>query len=259
MFKNWHTSQQLGYMHIVRIYSHCQVFPQKGNAPQFPVAICLYMTAVFHNYFIAFLCIIDKLTPLNFSYNVTQKTLRGKTKYAVYFLKFGCHWSLSRNKKDRIFKRLVIQSFYSSWNISNWWIGFYEFSQYSNLRRYLPVWCNQDVALKSSNSFVNLCVSSRPFVPLYKLTCDSQLVCSSYNPSIFSPFVTLFLLVSQTSGHSAAILVPQCPSSLLNLEWTFANILTRYLCTVDFPVPWRHNLKIFIMLQSVISSLHVGW
>ena len=60
-------------MHIVRIYSRWQVFPQKGNAPQFPVAICLYMTAVFHNYFIGFLCIIDRLTPLNFSYNVTKK------------------------------------------------------------------------------------------------------------------------------------------------------------------------------------------
>ena len=179
--------------------------------------------------------------------------------YAIYFLKFGCQWSLSRNKKDRICKRPVIQSFYSSRNIRNWWIGFYEFKVNIQTCVDLPVWCNQDVALKSSNSFVNSCVSSRPFVPLYKLTCDSQLVCSSYNPSIFSHFVTLFLLVSQASGHSAAILLPQSSSSLLNLEWTFTNILTRYLCTVDFPVPWRHNLKIFIMLQSVISSLHVGW
>ena len=77
-------------MHIVRIYSRCQGFPQKGKAPQFPVAICLYITAVFHNYFIAFLCIIDKLTPLKFSYSVTQKTLRGKKIDAVYFLKFVC-------------------------------------------------------------------------------------------------------------------------------------------------------------------------
>ena len=74
-------------MHIVRIYSRCQGFPQKGKAPQFPVAICLYITAVFHNYFIAFLCIIDKLTPLNFSYNVTQKTLRGKKNICSIFLK----------------------------------------------------------------------------------------------------------------------------------------------------------------------------
>ena len=77
-------------MYIMRIYSYCQVFPQKGNAPQFPVAIYLYMTAVFHNYFIAFLCItdksneVDKLTPMNFSYNVTKKTLWSKKIYMQY-------------------------------------------------------------------------------------------------------------------------------------------------------------------------------
>ena len=127
-------------------------------------------------------------------------------------------------------------------------------SQYSNLRGYLPVWCNQDVALKSFNSFVNLCMSSRPFVPLYNLTCDSQLVCSSYNPSIFSHISPSFSNVWSLSSHSFTSI-----SFIANLEWTFANILTRYLCSVDLPVPWRHNLKIFIMLESVISSLHVGW
>lgn len=104
-------------------------------------------------------------------------------------------------------------------------------SQYSNLRGYLPVWCNQDVALKSFNSFVNLCMSSRPFVPLYNLTCDSQLVCSSYNPSIFSHISPSFSNVWSLSSHSFTSI-----SFIANLEWTFANILTRYLCSVDLPV-----------------------
>ena len=87
------------------------MFPQKGKAPQFPVAICLYMTVVFH--------IINKLTPLNFSYNVTQKTLRGKKNICSIFLKIWLSVISIKEQKDRICSRLVIQSFYNSRNVRN--------------------------------------------------------------------------------------------------------------------------------------------
>ena len=116
-------------------------------------------------------------------------------------------------------------------------------SQYLSLCRYLPVWRDQDVALKSSSNIVNSRVSSRPFVPLYKLTCDSQLVNSLYNLSILQSFCDIispsFSNAWSLSSHSFTSI-----SSIANLERTFANTLTRYLYTVDFPVPWRHNFEI---------------
>ena len=102
---------------------------------------------------------------------------------------------------------------------------------------------------------MNSWVSSKPLLPLYRFTCESQLVSSSYSPNILPPFwhiiSPIFSKVWSLSSHSFI-----SNSSSDSLFRTLFITFTRYLYTVDLPVPLKvkRNKKYTVKKSSGIAK-----